>query len=618
MKGYWSSITQHRLRRRRVLTLTGASLAGAALLAACGSDDDTSPPAATGATGTTGPSAGVTGGTAASTGLLSTSEDTSGRAQRGGTYNAFIATDAGGWDVHIRGAWFGTLGGPMWSRLTTVEPGRGEKSSGNIVGDLAEGWEVSGDGLTLTFRLKPNAHWHDIAPVNGRSVDADDVVATWNRWREFSNTRATIAHEFNPDAPVESITAPDERTVVMRLAFPAVTVPSLFSASVGQAFHIYPREADEAYDPRAVAIGSGPYALENHISSSRITLKRNESYHDAPLGYFDRIEYPILSEYAAALAAFKNGQLHQYAVRAEDILGTKDDVPELNMYATDLLVPSASLFFGYLPTEQSMFRDKRLRQAYSMSLDRDLFAEIWYNVPNFTSQGLPVDTAWSTAVPASEYTGWWLDPQGEAFGENAVYYRHDVAEAKLLMAAAGFPDGVDYISTRAAGNYGPTYDQQIDITEGMASDAGFRPVSNPVNYQTELIPNYQNVGGAFEGVAWMLRPQSSSDPIDKLAEYFFSGSGANFLGFDPDGAGDQSGDPVIDDLIQQSRIETDPEARLSIMHALQRHAAGEMYLIRELGGATSFELAWPQLKNFLFFRGARRSEEVHYFWLEQG
>jgi peptide/nickel transport system substrate-binding protein len=635
MQSYWSSVARRRVSRRRAVWLAGGLTASAAFLVACGGEDDDSAPS-TGAAGSTGPAGatattmpsgatgpagatgttGATGGTGGSASPLTTPEDTSSQAQRGGTLKTYITTDAGGWDVHVRGAWFGTLAGPMWSRLTVVEPGLGEKSSGDIVGDLADSWEVAGDGLTVTFKLSQDAHWQDIAPVSGRAVDAQDVLFTWDRWREISNTRATIANEFNPDAPVLSMAAPDSSTIIMTLASPAVTLPSLFSAAVGQAFHIFPREADGGYDAREVAIGSGPYGLEEHVGSAHIHLKRNEGHHQPDRNYFDRLEYPILSEYATALAAFKSGQLHHYAVRAEEVLTTKSDVPDLSMYATDLLLPTAHLFFGYLNSDAAMFRDKRLRQAFSMAVDRDLFADTWYNVSNFTSQGLPVETAWATSVPADEYSGWWLDPQSSDFGENAKYYALNREEAKKLMEAAGFPDGVDYKSTRAAGNYGPVYDQQIDITEGMAAEIGFRPQTNGVNYQTEIIPNYQNVQGAFEGVAWMLRPQSSSDPIDKLAEYFFSGSGSNFIGFDPDGLGNQAGDPVVDDLIRKSRIEPDIEERIAIMHDLQRHSAEQMYIIRALSGATSFELAWPAVKNYLYFRGARRSEEVQYFWLD--
>jgi ABC-type transport system substrate-binding protein len=330
------------------------------------------------------------------------------------------------------------------------------------------------------------------------------------------------------------------------------------------------------------------------------------------------MDFPIVSEYATGLAAFRSGQIYQYPVRSEEMLGVKRDIADLALYQGDLVLPAsaATLFFGYKNTQRGMFRDKRLRQAYSMSIDRDLFAETWFNVSNFTSQGLPVTTAWSSAVPANEYTGWWLDPRDKNFGPNGKYYQLNVAEAKKLISAAGFSSGVEYISTRAGGNYGPEYDRQIEIMEGMAADAGFRPRANVVQYQNDLIPNYQNVQGEFEGIAWMLRPQSSSDPIDKLAENLFSKSGPNFIGFDTAGKGDHTGDTFVDDQIRKSRVERDTVKRKQLMTDLQKYLGDQMYLIRPVAGASGFELAWPALRNFLYYRGARRSEEWSYFWLD--
>jgi peptide/nickel transport system substrate-binding protein len=594
---YWDLITDRRINRRRALALSGSAALGAAFLAACGGSDDS-------------------GGGGQTSSLVTNPEDTTKQAKRGGVYKSNLTADVGSWDAHTRGTWFGTLGALLWNRLTVVSVANGEATSGDIVGDLAEGWELSGDGLTVTWKLRPNNKFNNVAPVNGHAVEAQDVVATWNRWRNVSATRATIDNQVNPDAPVVSMSAPDNRTVVMKLSFPSVTVPSLFSGSVGQAFHITPREVGESYDPRRVQIGSGPFQLKEHVSSAYIHIERNPGYYDAQRPYFDGIEYPVISEYATGLAAFKSGQLHTFAVRPEEVLTVKREVPDLLMYQSDFALPSASLFFGYKATPGGMFRDKRLRQAYSMSIDRDLFAEVWYNVSKFTSEGLPVETAWSSAVPINEFRGWWLDPQSKDFGPNAKYYQHNVAEAKKLVAAAGFANGVEYRATRAGDNYGPEYDRQIDVMDGMAAEAGFKPTTNSVNYQTDLVPNYQSSRGEFEGTGWMLRPQSSSDPIDKFAEYMFSGSGPNFIGFDAAGKGDHSGDPYVDDLIRKSQIERDGQKRKNMLLDLQRHFGDAMYIIRPVSGSTGFDLAWPALMNFLQFRGARRSEELSYFWMD--
>ena len=630
MQNYWTSVTKTRLSRRRALRWTGGIAAGAAFLAACGGDDDSSPEATGGATGSTAaPSGtGATGATAgsgstggsASTGstgsssLVSPPQDAFAQATRGGVLKYFLSADVGGWDVHTRGRWFGTLAALLWQRLTTVAYGEGQPSSGEIVGDLAEGWEATPDGLTVTFKLRTGGHFTNTEPANGHAVEAEDVVATWNRWREVALTRATIDNEVNADAPVVSMSAPDTSTITMNLAFPAVSLPSLFSSAVGQGFMILPREVGD-YDPRETPIGSGPFQLKEHLGSSHVHLERNPGYYHPESPYLDGIEFPIVTEYSTGLAALKSGQLHFYAVRAEEILTTKREQSDLEIYQSRLTVPSATMFFGYRPG--SAFLDERMRQAFSLTQDRDLFSEVWFNVADFESNGLPVDTLWNTAVPADEFIGWYLNPQSSEFGDNAKYFELSIEEAKKLMAAAGHADGVEYPSTFASDSYGPEYLRQIEIQEGMAAEAGFKAVPNGVIYQSDLIPNYQSSQGDFDGVGWMLRPQSSSDPIDKFAEYNFSGSGPNFIGYDVNGTGDHSGDPHVDELIRQGKVETDSETRVQILHDLQRYFAEKMYLLRAPTAATGFDVIWPSLKNYMWVQGDRVSEEMQYWWLDK-
>ena len=67
-----------------------------------------------------------------------------------------------------------------------------------------------------------------------------------------------------------------------------------------------------------------------------------------------------------------------------------------------------------------------------MSWDRDLYLDSFLAVSSLRSQGVPVETRWSSSADAT-YEGWWLDPKSKEFGPNARYYQHDVAEAKKLL-----------------------------------------------------------------------------------------------------------------------------------------------------------------------------------------
>ena len=77
-----------------------------------------------------------------------------------------------------------------------------------------------------------------------------------------------------------------------------------------------------------------------------------------------------------------------------------------------------------------------MRQALSLSWDRDLFIDATYNVDAFAKEGIELETRWNTPV-YNVADGWWLDPKSKDFGPNAKYYQFNLDEAKKLIAAAG-------------------------------------------------------------------------------------------------------------------------------------------------------------------------------------
>ena len=122
-------------------------------------------------------------------------------------------------------------------------------------------------------------------------------------------------------------------------------------------------------------------------------------------------------------------------MRQEEVVQVKKDVPDLLMYQGDVTIDTRRTIFGW---QNTALRDKRVRQALSMSIDRDAWLDAQYNTSSFEEQGLPITKRWNTALEANDNTtGWWLDPKDKAFGPNAKYFERNVAEAKKLLAAAG-------------------------------------------------------------------------------------------------------------------------------------------------------------------------------------
>jgi ABC-type transport system substrate-binding protein len=504
----------------------------------------------------------------------------------------------------------------MQARLFQLKPGILGPSSGDIEGDLVKSWEISPDGTTITAKLVTNAHFDPRAPTNGRVVDSADVLFSMERHKTVGSQRLDYWNALNPAAPMTGITAPDKETIVIKLNEPAAGIIAQLTSTGSGHFQIMPREADGGYDVRIESRSAGPYLLWEHKSGIGSTYRRNPGHHFA-YPYFETLELPIVIEYAAALAQFKAGNIYQLTasnIIAEDILPTKRDVPELNLVASDLSVNTIRILFGWEDGPRSPFRDVRLRQAFSMSTDRDLFIDATYNVSGFEKEGLEMTTAWNSAFTATT-EGWWLDPQGKDFGENGKFYKHDLAEAKKLVAAAGLPSGADnvdayYVTTS---DYGRDFPPNVEKILGMVADGGINAKRIPVGFATDWRPKFADVFGRHPGVAFRI-DNGRPDPGDNLFSHYNS-KGALFQGFSPDGKSTFSGDPVMDDLTIKMRREFDTKKRIAYSHELQKLEGKMQYWPLGPGGANGFRLAWPAVQNFGVYTGGR--DVLVYEWLDE-
>src|SRR5215213_7406564 len=194
------------IARRRLLGGALAGGAGAAFLAACGGDSKDK---------------GDGKGAAEVTIAPSTRVAETGQPKPGGVLNVRQSANAP-LDPHLNSTFTAqTFASYVYVRLlkykTGVDPAECNKYE--VEGDLAESFE-SPDPTTLTFKLRGNAKFHDIAPVSGRVVDTEDVKFSFDRFRtDPKSTNRTVFG--TPETPlVDRLETPDARTVVFKLAKP--------------------------------------------------------------------------------------------------------------------------------------------------------------------------------------------------------------------------------------------------------------------------------------------------------------------------------------------------------------------------------------------------------------
>ena len=277
--------------------------------------------------------------------------------------------------------------------------------------------------------------------------------------------------------------------------------------------------------------------------------------------------------------------------------------PALELRATPLASVPLRFFFGQNP--DSPFRDERVRQAWSMTWNRDAYIDATFGLGPLRNAGLPVTTAWDTCLSAGGWKGWWLDPKSKDFGPNARTYTFAIDEARKLLTAAGFANGLDVDLHHAApgpASYPQSYFDQAAPLEGMPRDSGlFRVNVHVYDYATDWQARIRNVRGAFTGVAWW-PDVAAADPAQALYSVFSTRSGSLF----------QGGDAFLDDAVQRLLLEFDAKKRVSIALEVQRHDAETVFSLKA-GGAGGFRLSWPALRNVLVYQGGTNRDDATLF-----
>src|SRR5215203_4942301 len=357
----WTSMARYRyggaiartVGRRRLLGTALAGSAGAAFLAACsGGGDKDSGSAVQEAT------------IAASTRVAETSQP-----KMGGTINTRQSANAP-LDPQTNTTFTAqTLASYMYARLlkykTSVDPLTANDYE--IEGDLAESVETPGDGRVVTFKLRPNAKWQDIAPVSGRVVEAEDVKFSFDRFRTDpkSSNKGVFGTAENP--LVEAVETPDPRTVVFKLAKPYAPFKNLVGNS--NYLWILPREVGQGtLDPSKQMIGAGPFILDAVQPDIAYKVRKNPTYYDQPKPYVDGVNLVIITEEAQEVAQYQAGRLDIAGIPPARVEEVTKSVPK------GLMIEYLPSTYGFLAMQQrgnSPFKDERIRRAASMSFTRD-------------------------------------------------------------------------------------------------------------------------------------------------------------------------------------------------------------------------------------------------------
>ncbi|MGN6142144.1 MAG: ABC transporter substrate-binding protein [Mesorhizobium sp.] len=386
---------------------------------------------------------------------------------------------------------------------------------GEIVPQLATEWHWSDDGLALTMKLRQGVKFHDETPFN-----ADAAVAVITRMMTMPESKQKTALR-----SVEKIEATDEYQIKFTMKEPDATLLSNLSDRAGMM--ISPAAAKEqGADFGNKPVCSGPFKFLERVQQSRIVLEKFQDYWNKDNIFIDKVTYVPIPDTTVRLANLRAGDLDMIErLSASDVEAVKAD-PDLT-YQSVVGTGWLGIYFnvGNGPRAQNpLGQDKRLRQAFSLAIDREVANQIVY-------QG--------TSVAGNQP----FSPESPWYNKDFPVPARDIEKARALVKEAGY----DRVPVEMLATNNPVVMQMMEIIQSMVAEAGFDVSLRAVEFTTlidEIVAgNYQAGRGDYSGRA---------DPDPNVYQFMACKGQANDTKYC---------NPEADKLLNEARQSTDTAVR---------------------------------------------------------
>lgn len=432
----------------------------------------------------------------------------------------------------------------------TVEPG------------LADSVETP-DELTYTFRLAPDIRTHNKAPLNGRPLTAEDVVANLEL---IANPPGEIAARFIRSFNFEgydSIEAIDEQTVQIRFKTPF----SPFLTYIADPFNvIIPLHVLDQYGPiieeDSALVGTGPFVLDSYTPKVSSRLVGNPDYfRGAP--HLDAIETTIIEDPSTRIASLRSNAIDWLSgITKEQADALRSTNPELRSASLPQLSGAVWMF----NIAREPVSDPRIREAIDAAIDREELIVLLLGGDGAVT-GAPIP-------PGLGAYSWDRD-------DIASRYARDVERAKRLLAEAGYPDGLDIPFM------GPTnYSQQAAALKAQLEEVGIR--LEPFELIEYAAFTERRIKKDYT-TSFFLRAQYA-DPEEFLYKDLHSPPASrNYYNY---------ANPELDNLLEKQRQEFDENTRAEILLEAQEIVMNDRPILSLY--VPNAQFVWqPRLEGFL-------------------
>jgi oligopeptide transport system substrate-binding protein len=415
---------------------------------------------------------------------------------------------------------------------------------------IAESWQISADGLTYTFKLR-DAKWS-----NGEPIKAQDFVFSWLRAlapetaSEYAYQLFYVrgAEDYNSGKGKKedvAIKALDNRTLQVTLEKPAPQFLGLTAF-----YTLYPvyeksvQDNDNWFTEPVKNIGNGPFKMAGWEHNQKIVLEKNPNYWDAANVKLNKLEIYLIDSVDTGFNMFKTGQLDfQDDVPLTEIAAMKDS-KELQ------IVPDVSIYFYRFNAASKPFADVRVRKALAMAIDRKQL------VDNVLMAG---------EKPAFAFVPFgFKDADGKDFRQNAGnLFEENLAEAKKLLAEAGYPEGRGFPGAAILFNTSENHKKIAEAIQQMwKKNLGIEVSVENTEWQVYL-DREENGDYTIARAGW------SPDYLDPMSfiDLFVTKGGNNNTGW---------GNAGYDALVDEANSVSDQKARMEAMHKAEKILMDEM------------------------------------------
>jgi peptide/nickel transport system substrate-binding protein len=596
MADYWDRWWRQRASRRRLIGGTGVAAAGIAGLAlvGCGDDDDDDDgPTSTATSATSTGTAATTTGTATSTGTAVA------QAVKGGTIRYPLQGISSGdpptlFPYENLTYLAQTPSSLHYSRLlrSTSAPDIDPADHTALEGDVIAEWEQP-DDTTYVMTLKDNVTWHNKAPMNGRKMTAQDLLATWESFKTLSqnaNGWTLIINNFE---------ATDEKTIKITLKSPFA--PFLTThASSPEAFWLIPVETIENDQVKTDPVGSSAWVFDNYETGVAIRWTRHETFHDiADFPHFDGVEGSLLRDPQRLIQAAESGDFDLVGLSGAVYADAHEKFDPEGIELFELPGSLGGFYFNY---DNAPWQDIRARQALSLAMDRPGLLKAL----DQTGKG---DAHSHIAASLSPY---WMSPlNGKEWGDSLKWFKQDLAESKKLLNAATGSDTIKFKVIANVDRYGAAAQQSWELIQSTLSSVGFEIELEFMEYGAYIQSIF--LGQIPEGAVG-LGPLIGSprDPDDNFFRNFHTTAPRHNWGGTP--IAEQA---ELDGMFDKSRTILDLEERIEYIKDVQRRMAEVMNVV-PYTATSGYGYVQPWVQNYNHKTGyATHLEAISKSWFTE-